>query len=220
MRTVYLIDTENLKSESLKGCELVGKNDEIIICLGDGIINIPIDTALNLRECKAKKIDMLSCGVGTKNALDFQLVSHLGYMIKGAPKTKYVIVSKDKGFSILTNFWKVRGVDVKTFESIKDAIDFENKPKDENGEAIDDEKTLIQIAQSNSEIVVSYDYMVTRLNSILGKILANKKLRVQVAGVLPNYKFSDLEKIKKLGVNDFEYARIRDCWPRMALTYK
>ena len=51
--------------------------------------------------------------VGTKNALDFQLTSYLGYLIgQGGIDTNYYIVSDDKGFEVVADFWKEQGIDV------------------------------------------------------------------------------------------------------------
>ena len=46
--------------------------------------------------------------VGTKNALDFQLAAHLGYLIGQGnnQESKYYIVSNDKGYDCLCDYWK------------------------------------------------------------------------------------------------------------------
>ena len=51
---------------------------------------------------------------GVKNALDFQLASYLGYIIRdnGEAQCNYFIVSKDNGYSSLLHFWEERGITI------------------------------------------------------------------------------------------------------------
>ena len=48
----------------------------------------------------------------TKNALDFQLATQLGFLIANKSAEQYFIVSKDKGFEILSGYWKSRNLNV------------------------------------------------------------------------------------------------------------
>ena len=57
-------------------------------------------------------IEFCKVEVGSKNALDFQLATQLGYLIANKSADRYFIVSKDKGFEILSGYWKTRNVDV------------------------------------------------------------------------------------------------------------
>ena len=51
--------------------------------------------------------------VGTKNALDFQLTSYLGYLIgQCGMDTSYYIVSDDKGFEVVADFWREQNISV------------------------------------------------------------------------------------------------------------
>lgn len=49
-----------------------------------------------------------------ENSLDFQLSSYLGYIIheNHDKSVSYYIVTKDKGFACLANYWKRRKVDI------------------------------------------------------------------------------------------------------------
>ena len=50
---------------------------------------------------------MIKCYTGN-NALDFQLVSYLGFMMKTGAKTQYIIVSNDTGYDAMVRFWNDR----------------------------------------------------------------------------------------------------------------
>ncbi len=64
-----------------------------------------------INACKAH-FNLTEVKTGKANALDFQLVSYLGYLIAMAPKNEYYIVSQDKGFKSAVVFWKDRGISV------------------------------------------------------------------------------------------------------------
>lgn len=70
---------------------------------------------------------------GTKDALDFQLSSVLGYMISIKKNAaKYYIVSNDKGFDCLCTFWSKSKFEVRrlaTNKEIELAEKADNKPK-------------------------------------------------------------------------------------------
>ncbi|MBD4634368.1 hypothetical protein GUG51_27715, partial [Xanthomonas citri pv. citri] len=50
--------------------------------------------------------------VGTKNALDFQLATYLGYMIAKDKEQEYFLVTKDNGFNILCSYWSKQDVKI------------------------------------------------------------------------------------------------------------
>lgn len=69
----------------------------------------------------AAKIEYKCVGVGGQNALDFQLSSYLGYLIKSTENTQcdIYIVTKDKGFSYVTSFWKSeKNVNIKILSTL------------------------------------------------------------------------------------------------------
>ena len=57
-------------------------------------------------------IQFLKCVCGSTNALDFQLVSYLGYLIHDDPSQTYYIVTNDAGYDSVISFWRNRGVDI------------------------------------------------------------------------------------------------------------
>lgn len=65
-----------------------------------------------INSCQAQ-FNLIEVKTGKPNALDFQLVTYLGYLIAMAPKNHYYIVSQDKGFKSAVGFWKDRGFQVR-----------------------------------------------------------------------------------------------------------
>jgi hypothetical protein len=114
----YLVDYENVGSSRLKGLTNIAENDTLIIFFSKENENVSLDTMdvfgkLNIKF-RCFKVDS-----GTKNALDFQLSSYLGYLIsQNNEKAHYYIISADTGYDCLQNFWKSQGVSVSRFSPV------------------------------------------------------------------------------------------------------
>lgn len=101
---IFLIDYENVHVEGFNGLMNCTENDSIKIFYTKGADTLTFGLHRRLSETKAK-IEYLKVENGSKNALDFQLSSYLGFLIANHSDEKYYIVSKDKGYEILTQFW-------------------------------------------------------------------------------------------------------------------
>lgn len=108
----FLIDFENVSSDELKRVKGIKKNDDVILFYSNACKNVSLES-LNVLSRHGVQFSSLKITNGTKNALDFQLASHLGYLIGTCPaEDTYRIVSKDKGYDCLTAFWKARRKEV------------------------------------------------------------------------------------------------------------
>jgi len=109
-RKYYFIDTENVGDSWLKLVKKLKKKDRIITfytenhskCLEEFLV----------RQVNNPKIIWLECAVGN-NALDYQLLGVLAYMIAKHPKASYCIYSNDKGYQKTVAFWQSRGIQMK-----------------------------------------------------------------------------------------------------------
>jgi hypothetical protein len=108
----YLVDFENVGTDGIKDFRGVESGDNFIIFYSENRKSVTIDimeriASLNLKF-KSFKVE-----TGTKNALDFQLASYLGYLINSDKGANFYIVSNDKGFDCLCNYWSNAGTAVK-----------------------------------------------------------------------------------------------------------
>lgn len=108
---IYLIDFENVANSGFNGIEKLNGEDKIIIFYSENRSTISINVHRKLEITKAKK-EYISIKAGGKNALDFQLVSWLGYLIKDNENTEFCIVSNDRGFDFVVDFWSKKNVKV------------------------------------------------------------------------------------------------------------
>ena len=115
---IYLIDYENVNS--VKGVDKLTEEDTVIIFYSKNANLLTFEAHAELMSAKAR-IEYKNVSVGTKKALDFQLVTYLGYLIRANEKThaQYCIISKDNGFSHIANFWREeKGLEIGVFTNL------------------------------------------------------------------------------------------------------
>ena len=103
----YLIDFENVRTDGIRDLRGVSEGDAIILFYSEQCKNISLDIIDSIMKLKVQ-YSSFKAKVGTKNALDFQLAAHLGYLIGQGNnlESKYYIVSNDKGYDCLCDYWK------------------------------------------------------------------------------------------------------------------
>lgn len=149
----YLIDFENVKSRGMEGVELLTEEDTVCIFYSDNADSMTFDLHRKLNETKANII-YHKVAVGTKNALDFQLATYLGYLIceqqREGIHPNYFIVTKDNGFTSLMVYWKAQGVPVRIIRNLlwgKNPVAEQNLLTEEENEA----ETVVITAEDVAE---------------------------------------------------------------------
>ena len=149
----YLIDFENVKSRGMEGVELLTEEDTVCIFYSDNADSMTFDLHRKLNETKANII-YHKVAVGTKNALDFQLATYLGYLICGQQSEgihpNYFIVTKDNGFTSLMVYWKAQGVPVRIIRNLlwgKNPVAEQNLLTEEENET----ETVVTAAEDVTE---------------------------------------------------------------------
>lgn len=117
----YIIDYENVSVDGMKGLSELTAEDNLYIFYSEKADRMTFDLYRRLSECRARQ-EFFRASVGTKNALDFQLVSILGYKVARDEKATFVIVSRDKGFDCVVKLWASRGVSITRASSIGAAL--------------------------------------------------------------------------------------------------
>lgn len=103
--STYLIDFENVKSSGLAGIEYIRKEDSVHLFWSKRENKITIEMMELIRKSESE-IVMHKAVTGERDALDHQLCSYLGYLAGGTGETDFVIVSNDKAYDHLVEFWK------------------------------------------------------------------------------------------------------------------
>jgi hypothetical protein len=115
----YMIDYENAKTGGLNGISRLTAEDKVIIFYSENANRLTFDLHRRLMECPAQ-IEYREVLVGGHNALDFQLVTYLGYLIAKDPMGQYLIISYDRGFEYVVNFWRKDGLCIGLLPYLKD----------------------------------------------------------------------------------------------------
>lgn len=121
MGVVYLVDSENV---GIMWKNIIDKNEDQKLFIFY-TINTPYISYEDLKFLLDSGSDfrLIECFTG-QNALDFQLSSFLGYLIskEESKNDDFIIVSNDKGYDPLCEFWSCRGYSVQRLSLNKDGI--------------------------------------------------------------------------------------------------
>ncbi len=104
---IYLVDFENVKSKGLAGIDSLGETDKVIVFYSENSDTISFEMHQKVLT-SAAQIQYLKVNVGGKNALDFQLATLLGYLVGRNEYSHIFIISNDKGFDFLHDFWQAK----------------------------------------------------------------------------------------------------------------
>lgn len=129
----YYIDFENVKTTGLKGIETLPSGDTVKIFVKGGSDQMKFNDIKTLMACKAT-VAIEDVVTGTKNALDFQLLTDLmvDCMKRAGMSTppRFVIISADHGYDPAITQMKKRGINnVFRAVTIKDAENGEDASK-------------------------------------------------------------------------------------------
>ena len=127
MKTYFLVDYENVHDNGFKGAEQLSGKECVHVFSTANAPYININALSSLKG----KLDIHKVPAG-KESLDRCLVSYLGYLIHKNKNKKviYIIISQDRGYDRVINFWKEeKGVVISRRTSFE--IKVEKKPKAE-----------------------------------------------------------------------------------------
>lgn len=113
MKRIFFIDTENVGLRWIFLLEKVNKGDKVLIFYTDKSPNVSFFLLNQILTSKAR-VECIQCTNGSANALDFQLVTELGRRIKNSRRNpcQFIIVSGDKGFDAVVDYWSFRSYDI------------------------------------------------------------------------------------------------------------
>lgn len=177
MRTCYLIDYENVLNNGLKGAEYVSAKDSVHLFYS---VNAPYARIRSLSFLHKAKLYYHNVPVG-KQSLDMNLVAHLGYLSHKNKDRKvlYVIISKDKGFDRVIQYWKDEmGIVITRRECIEIKTE-KDKPDEKSEMNLKVQKVLANAKTGNDVIngvasIVSQNYTLKKHKRVIYLTLLSK----------------------------------------------
>lgn len=195
--TKYLVDYENVKCDGLEGISQLDENDYVFVFYSINADRITIDLHHMINQSKAH-IQFCNVSVGSKNALDFQLATALGYLIAENKKDKFVIVTKDKDYSVVSSFWRQQDIDIKIGKNLCKEI------VEQSGSGLEEEKAELpknpkpkkktKTTKMNKTEVFS-NIKENDLTAEISRLINDQQKAILLAGYIEKYK-------TKLGVNN------------------
>lgn len=108
----FFVDYENVGQKGLFFGTSHMSDSSVHIFYTDKCANINL-SVIGLLLNEQANIQIHYAEHGTKNALDFQLVSYLGYIVsETGGNGEYIIVSNDQGYDVVAKFWNKNGTHV------------------------------------------------------------------------------------------------------------
>lgn len=108
---LYLVDQENVGGTGLEGLGNLTSNDHVVIFCNHIMKSVPFSTHVQIVNSKAL-VEYKVIERKGPNYLDFQLVTYLGYLIATKTYEEIIIVSKDKGYEAVVDFWRARNIKI------------------------------------------------------------------------------------------------------------
>lgn len=131
IKNYYLIDYENVHEGGLSGYGELGMTDYVVIVYTPNAKKIDMNSIPSNGNHRLKRI-LVKPG---KQSADKHIVSFLGYLIgKYGKNCKISIVSRDKDYDNVVEFWKQEGFSVLRIEQLKDNSEQQEKPLNKKAE--------------------------------------------------------------------------------------
>ena len=119
----FLVDYENVNVAGLNGITSLTENDSVIIFYSENADTLTFGMHRRINESKAE-IKFQKVEVKEKNALDFQLCTYLGYLIRDTMTEEnlnnYFVVSDDKSYLSLIDYWKRFKIDLQVVSNLSE----------------------------------------------------------------------------------------------------
>lgn len=106
MKKIYLVDSENVGDIWVPLLASSQPEDEVIVFYTQKSPHMNYENVRILKETE-KEAAFIKCFEGS-NALDFQLVSELGYRLCEDGESDFIIVTNDTGFDAVVRYWSAR----------------------------------------------------------------------------------------------------------------
>ncbi len=103
----FLIDYENVNYAGLEGTEFLEKEDTVSFFYSDACDKI---VAYRMKHIKESGCNLEICKLKSKgkNALDFYIASKIGEIFAADHDAKVAIISEDKDYKALIDYWRPR----------------------------------------------------------------------------------------------------------------
>ncbi|MDR1605557.1 MAG: hypothetical protein LBS41_00455 [Streptococcaceae bacterium] len=179
---IYLIDYENVHQNGFDGIEAISTADEIYLFIGQSA-KIP---AVDLKKIMSKNIKLYVTEKTQPDYLDFQLATLLGSLVVTQTDKSFTIVSKDRGYDAVIDFWRQANPAVKILvkqtlsgKAIKTVVKEKNAVKQTGHLTTADQKTIRSSLKDLKIKPTDYKYIYNLFKTEQDKTEFHTKLQKQ-----------------------------------------
>lgn len=108
---LFFVDFENVLSGGMMGVCNINTDDKVFLFYTTNSNKLEFKLYEELLKAPGT-VQLIEVTTGN-NSLDFQLSSYLGSFVPNNKKAQFIIVSKDKGFDAVVDFWSKRDISIK-----------------------------------------------------------------------------------------------------------
>lgn len=193
-KKVYLVDTENVGTAWKELLEIGDKNRILLFYTAKSpYISYP---DLDFIRKYSDAFEMIECYPG-KNGLDFQMVSYLGFLLKSAPKSEYILFSNDNGFDAVVKFWTDRNIRISRLSVARIHNEYLERHREPEAE---DEPGESEVPGQSQTQIKAMDLIREKLpDDLRGDPLIPEK----VANILENSEIFSLQNIHQSLIENF-----------------
>lgn len=180
---IFLIDTENVGWQGLRGSELLSSSDEVYLFITDTFNS---SKAFSLEIIKiflssCAKFSFINIGKtnALKNYLDFQLCTFLGSLMERNQDAQAAIISKDKGYQSVVDYWHHNNRKVYLSPDIKTHMSEYNKLHSLENNLLQDKNITPSIVQNKENNPVSKTSLINEDNLEASKIIKKYKKHIK-----------------------------------------
>lgn len=122
--TCYIVDTESVQNRWGHLLKSITPNDDVVAFFDNNCTPMTLNF-INALLRSGAHIELISRIQEIKSAvaINFQLVTELGYRIANAPNTTYVLVSENIEYDPLIEYWTRKNVDIRRFNILSSKPD-------------------------------------------------------------------------------------------------
>ena len=111
MAKIFMIDSENVGASWIQLLPALSEEDQIFVFYTDKSPYVSYENMLQVIKYGNMPV-FIKCFEGT-NALDFQLVSEMGYKLCENPEGEFIIISDDYGYDAAVKYWTKKGYNIR-----------------------------------------------------------------------------------------------------------
>ena len=111
MAKIFMIDSENVGASWIQLLPALSEEDRIFVFYTDKSPYVSYENMLQVIKYGSMPV-FIKCFEGT-NALDFQLVSEMGYKLCENPEGEFIIISDDYGYDAAVKYWTKKGYNIR-----------------------------------------------------------------------------------------------------------